>query len=305
VDDESLRGGSPVALIGQERNNGTRRVSVAVSFLLLVSLLLGLCGCGTKTDKAGVTVIVLDIGQGDAVLIRAPKGDILVDAGGEAMQTLLCSRLRQLGVRELALAVFTSADADRIGGADGVIEDIPVREIWFNGSFDANESAELLGRAIEQGQISLSRTDSNSRMQLGELTLGVLYPIVEDDREDGMVLYLNYGKGRALLMGDATEEQEKALCGTYPKTALRSELLLVGQHGSGNATTARLLDAVEPRYAVISCGAKNPFGYPVGETLARLESAQAQVLRTDRLGDIVIRSDGDEFYVPDGGTAEK
>ena len=116
-----------------------------------------------------------------------------------------------------------------------------------------------------------------------------------------MILQLTYGKGGALLMGDASTADEKQLCDAYGKTLLQSQLLSVGQHGSGNATSNALLDAVSPCYAVVSCGAGNMYGHPTGELLARLDAAEVCVMRTDRLGEIVFESDGDAFYIPDDG----
>ena len=246
-----------------------------------------------------MSVIFLDVGQGEAVLVRTAEGDILINAGSDATEAMLCAHLRQLGVKELALMVFTSPDSNRVGGGDGVLKEFAVGEVWFNGSFEENESTYRLGLAINRETTSLHRTDVRNYFQLGGLTLGVLFPFLNAVTEDNMVLRLVCGEERMILMGAATAELEQRICEAYDRTVLQSSVLSVGRSGSNSATTQRLLDAVSPRYAVISCEENNLYGNPSGEVLALLEAAEVRVLRTDRLGEIVFCCDGGEFYIPD------
>ena len=270
---------------------------LAICMALACSFALSACQKSEVTDR--LSIIFLDVGQGDAALLRAPEGDILIDAGGEDTEVLLCSRLRALGVSELTLAVFTSSATERIGGADRVLTEFKVHEVWYNGSFDVNESAERLGVAVERLAVNCHRAEAFSQCSLGDTTLAVLFPILGDRDSTDMVLQLVCGEMRALWMGNASAEEEQILCETYDKTVLRSALLSVGRHGSGTATGQSLLDAVSPQYAVISCAVNNPYGYPTGELLAALNDANVRVLRTDRQGEIVICCDGHAFYLPE------
>ena len=104
------------------------------------------------------------------------------------------------------------------------------------------------------------------------------------------------GETDLLLSGDAGVVHEKFLVERYGKEQLACDLYKVGHHGSNTSSSASFLAAMQPQYAVISCGAGNSYGHPTGEVIARLESVGAEVLRTDLLGEIVVESDGKELH---------
>ena len=257
---------------------------------------LALCGCQKKTREAAFRIHFLDVVQGDSALIRTEQGDILIDAGGEGSEGLLCAYLQELGVRELALVVFTSPDPDRVGGGDGVLRAFSVGEVWFNGSFEENESTKRLDLAIDREKTLLRRADAGSAFRLGGAVVSVLFPLLNGE-EDCMALQVAYGDDRAILMGELSREQERTICKTYDKTVLRSSFLAIGRNGSATATSEELLECVAPRYAVIACGTNNLYGYPASEVLTLLEQANVRVLRKDRYGEIVFASDGGAFYL--------
>lgn len=290
MDDASLRGSPPNALMTRYLRGGR-----LLAVLLALFLILSLCACQKKTEESMLRILFFDVGQGDAALIRTADGDILIDAGGEDTEAFLCSRLHHLGVRALALVVFTSPEVGRIGGGDGVLEAFEVGEVWYNGSFEDSESAERLGAVIERKAIPMRRADAYTDLSLGGATLSVLFPFAKDVRESVAVLQLSYGEGRAVWMGNVTAEQELLVCNTYGNRILNSDVLVVGRNGSGTVTDKALLDAVSPRCAVISCRAGNPYGHPTGDLLERLAAHDVQPLRIDREGEIVLVGDGGAF----------
>jgi len=127
-----------------------------------------------------------------------------------------------------------------------------------------------------------------------------------DGNNGSLVLRLCYGSFRGLLMGDAEQSAEELLRSSYSAEQLRSDLLLVGHHGSNDACGEAFLQAVMPHWAAISCGAGNPYGSPDGRLLARLEAVVAEILRTDREGELCwqLSEDGSVIGViteEDGG----
>lgn len=268
-----------------------------VAFVFCLLLLLSVLSCSSdESVRDGIRLYFLDVGQGDCILIRTVEGDILIDAGTEQAQELLCFRLRELGVRELSLAIFTHADEDHIGGADGVLKSFPVKEIWLGGQDEEHDSINALRAVVEENNIPIGTVSAGSTRQIGGVILTALYPmagvISEDSNQNSIVVKLHYGKVSAIFTGDADAEVERDLVARYGHEQLAADLYKVGHHGSYTSTTQEFLDAVRPRYAVISAGRGNSYGHPHGEVLDRLEASGAEILRIDLLGEIAFESDG-------------
>ena len=266
--------------------------------LLTVAVALSLCACRNQKEMP-LQIVFLDVGQGDSMLVRTSDGDLLIDAGTEESQETLCLRLEQLGVTELLLAVFTHADGDHMGGADGVLERFPTEEIWMSEELTESEAAKRLAGVLETTDTAVTRVRSGMVRQVGDLVLSVLYPLTEEDdggNENSVVLKLHYGNFDALLMGDVGAKQEKQILETYGASQLDCDLYKVGHHGSNTSSSAEFLAAVKPIYAIIGCGAANSYGHPTGEVLERLAATGAEVLRTDLSGELVFETDGETLY---------
>lgn len=279
---------------GVMKNAFVKRVTV---IFLLLTVIVALVGCD-PSDTPTLRLYFLDVGQGDAILLRTPEGDVLIDAGTEESQEMLCLRLEQLGVTELVLAVFTHADSDHMGGADGVLETFPVKALWLSDALDASEASLRLAETLKETDTEVSRVRYGASKEIGGAWISVLHPITDDGasgNENSLVLKLHYGEIDVLFTGDAGAEQEKILLDTYGASQLACDLYHVGHHGSDTSSGKDFLEAMQPRYAVISCEAANVYGHPTGEVLARLESVGAEVLRTDLLGEILFETDGSEL----------
>ena len=271
--------------------------------LLLLVLVLLLSACKHNTRQAGVLQIYfLDVGQGDSILFRTDGGDILVDAGPESHQDLLCLRLKELGVRELALVVLSHPDEDHIGGADGVLAQIPTKEVWLSGAPMENESAKRLLSVIEERSIVTRTVRANDMQTIGGVQFRVLMPFgnqgLENGNESSIALMVDYGEIEMMMTGDMGVAEERALLAAYSPAHLDCEIYKVGHHGSNTSTCVEFLEAMSPQYAVISCGADNSYGHPMGEILARLEEHDATILRTDWSGEILFETDGQSIWSP-------
>ena len=265
--------------------------------LILLFCLLLFTSCASDARREGVLQIYfLDVGQGDCTLLRTDGGDILIDAGPESSQDLLCLRLEQLGVTELTLAVFSHPDEDHIGGADGVLERFPAREVWLSGAPMENESAKRALSVMESSGALIRTVDANEFREIGALRLSVLSPYpnqaVKDGNENSIVMMATYGETELLLTGDIGVKQEAELMDLYNATYLDCDIYKVAHHGSNTSSSEAFLEVMTPEYAVISCGAENSYGHPFGEVLERLDRCGAETLRTDLLGEILFESDG-------------
>lgn len=249
----------------------------------------------SELGSPSLEIRFLDVGQGDCTLLRTPEGDILIDAGTEDCQERLCLRLKQLGVEELVLAVFTHNDEDHIGGADGLLSQIPTREIWVSDTEIENESAQLLFRTAEEQGIKVHSARASEIRHLGSVTLSILHPFPfreVEGNEGSLVLKLHYQGLNLIFTGDIGSDQEREIVEHYGKTQLDCDLLKVAHHGSNTSSSELFLQALTPQYAVIGCGTGNSYGHPMGEVLTRLETHGATVLRTDLEGEIIFTWDG-------------
>lgn len=262
--------------------------------LLFLLLAVAVCSCTKAVPENVLQLFFLDVGQGDCILLRTSDGDVLIDSGTDDEQEYLLARLHDLGVKELELAVFTHADGDHVGGGDGVIKEIPVKEVWMNET-GTEEAAVRLHDTIAEAGLEPTTVTANDRFQLGRLILTVLSPFDPNvgGNEGSIVLHVSYGNFTAILTGDAETKTEAEILRTYPAEMLSCDLLKVAHHGSSTSSSEEFLNVLSPTVAVISCARYNGYGHPHGEVLARLEKIGTAVLRTDLMGEIIVETDGE------------
>jgi beta-lactamase superfamily II metal-dependent hydrolase len=248
------------------------------------------------SDCSCLTVSFLDVGQGDAIVLRSPAGHwVLIDGGprgpqGDAGRRVVVPFLRSNGATQLAGIVATHAHLDHFGGLPAVLDAFDPAFVLEPGQPvpDAGYLA-FLG-AVEGDGAEWRPARRGDRLELDGVTIEVLSPdsawavSQTDINEESVVLLVSYGSTRLLLAGDAGVPTEAHLAGQVGRVTL----LKVGHHGSRGATSNRWLDELQPAEAVISVGAKNRYGHPAPETLARLRGHGVTVLRTDERGTITF-----------------
>ncbi len=248
---------------------------------------------------------MVDVGQGDALAVRSPRGRwLLVDAGGawnsgDAGVRTVWPYLRRLGGDVVHLAV-THPHLDHVGGAASLVARAGVDTVW-DGAYVAPGAAyrALLDAARQR---SWRRVAAGDVFALDGVVIRVLAPDsawmagLDDPNDASVVLALEYGRARFLLTGDAEGAEEGWLVARYGD-ALRADVLKVGHHGSATSSTAPFLDAVRPRVALVSVGAGNRYGHPSQEVLQSFDARGTHLLRTDDDGTIVVSTDGDWMEV--------
>jgi competence protein ComEC len=252
-------------------------------------------------DRDGVlTVHFLDVGQGDAAVLRTPAGHwVLIDGGprtpqGDAGRRVVLPFLRRLGASALTLVVMTHGHDDHLGGLPAVMEALPPKVVLEPGEPVGRPSYLEFLADVERAGATWHPARAGDRVELDGVTFQVLSPDSgwvarqEDLNEESVVLLVTYGASRLLFMGDAGVPVEGQLAGRVG----RVDLLKVGHHGSLTATSDAWLAEVAPRQAVISVGTRNSYGHPTPEVLERLARYHVETLRTDRLGTITFTSDG-------------
>lgn len=250
--------------------------------------------------KAQLTVTFLDVGQGDAILLRTPKQQkILVDAGPFTNVLLPLSQELNYFERRLDLVVLTHPDADHIAGLTEILRRYEVGAILMTGVYHETAwYADILAQ-IQAQKIPVFLANAQTDFDLGA---GVILDLVwprefvsgakpQDANRLSIVTRLTFGKTAILLTGDLDQASEKVLLKT-PQN-LQAQILKLGHHGSKTSSSAEFLAAVNPEIAIVSAGEDNPFGHPAKEVLAKLK--HAKVLSTAVEGSLRFSSNGETW----------
>ena len=240
----------------------------------------------------------IDVGQGDAILITTPEGNMLVDTSESAAEEQLGDYLDAAGITTLKYLVLSHLDADHIGNATFVIKNYKVETVVFGEDDVATTNlAKELMTVMGEKDIQVLKLKMGDSFTLGALKNTVIAPSEDygDANENSLVIKATYGETSVMLTGDAEKKSEGDIVENWSKDALKSDILKVGHHGSESSTTDKFLNAVAPKIAVISCGEGNKFDHPRPEVLERLEKMGVIIYRTDIDGSIIFKTDGKEI----------
>lgn len=251
----------------------------------------------TTTPTGEIRVSFLDVKQGDATLIQSETSTILIDTSSYQYNAELLEGLSNAGVKQIDLLIITHPDEDHFGGAKTILESYPVHKIAYPDKEVEKKSWDITLEAIEASEATIEHPLTGNIYKYDDIELNVISPekITSNmsDNNSSIVIRLTHGKNSFLFMGDAEEDIEKEL---IQSQFLESDVLKCGHHGSSTATTPQFEKIVNPTYAIISCGANNPFGFPHTEVLITLEEDDVQVYRTDQLGTITAISNGNTIH---------
>ena len=255
---------------------------------------------GLSEDAGDVLVHVIDVGQGDSILLTAPGGNVLFDAGdlADRHEQAIKNYLTDLGITTLDYFIITHPDADHIGGADMILTDFTVKNVIMSDATSTSKAFETMLTALENSGANVIQAVAGDVYTLGDLQLKIIAPLKKysDSNDMSVVIRATYGSVSMMFMGDAEGnmegKSEKDILATYQASELDCDFLKVGHHGSTTSTSTAFLTAVSPKIAAISVGEGNKHGHPSQSILDALTAAGVTVYRTDLSGTLVFVCDG-------------
>lgn len=310
----------------RKRRSSLRKAPIVVTILLLLAVAAFLLfNYGEKwfgisffeTEETGGTVSqpgdevqfhFIDVGQGDAILITTPEGNMLIDSGdlSSDSQKKLDKYLKSQNIEGFEYVVFTHTDADHIGSGDIVINNYDVKTVIMPDYQATTKVYNRLINAIEKHNVDLVLIGEDEACEkpgytfkLGPVTHTVMAPTedFDDANEMSVVIKSVYGETSVLLTGDAEIKSEKAMLMEYTDGELDVDILKAGHHGSSSSTSQSFMNATTPEVTIISCGEGNKYGHPHKVVMDRLEKADITIYRTDLQGTIIVKTDGVTYTV--------
>ena len=259
----------------------------------------------TVEGDAKLKMHVIDVGQGDSVLIQCGESNVLIDCGENGMGKSVLDYLRRAGVSHLDWIIGTHPHSDHIGGMDTVIKskDLSIDHVMMPQTTKEMTPTTMtyteVLTAIKKKNLKITRPVSGTEYDLDGVTMLVLSPAksakYEDLNDYSIVLKFTYKNVSILTGGDASKNVEQQIISR--DYDLSADIYKVSHHGGRDGNSQAFLDEINPKYAAISVGADNKYGHPKSEILKRLNKMNCEVYRTDLDGDIIFESDGKNISV--------
>lgn len=273
-----------------------------VNILLVFALVTGISIPSSMQAEAAapsIKVHFIDVGQGDAIYIKAPNGeDILIDAGNKGKGKTVVNYLKKLKVKDIEIMIASHPDADNIGGLPEVMNSIKVKSLYAPKSTNTTAAYKNFVNTAKKKRLTIKNAKVGLKLPVKGVTAQFVGPVKSYGKTArnnwSAVLHITYKRNTFLFTGDAQVKAEKDMI--KAKKKLRADILKVSTQGSKNATSATFVNVVKPKYAIISVG-KNGYDHPNSQTVRTLTKAKAKIYQTNKNKTIVVTGNGSSYKI--------
>lgn len=300
-----------------------------LSLVLAIGLIIGTLACAPSTGATNetngssaitstsevqsnqpaqgqVNIYALDIGQGDAFLLKVGNQYTMIDTGDVDHRTSLVKQLKALGVTELENVIITHPHADHLGGFYALAQNFKIHHVYDNGVQEGSSVYRTYIKTLKRLGLTATVLHAGMTLNFGNGALYTVYApwneIIKtksgkvDQNNNSIVGKLTFGKFSMLFTGDAEQAEENRLI-KEDNTKLSARILKVGHHGSNGSSQKDFIRSVRPEIGIISCGLYNSYGHPGSQSLKRLQAEGVKIYRTDTMGTIHIETDGKTWQI--------
>jgi len=272
--------------------NGVITIYILKKVFPIIIIITLFIGCDKKDT---LSIHIIDVGQGDSILIKTPSDKkILIDGGTEESEHIIKSYLKKEKVKYIDFIIATHPDSDHIGGLDYIIKNFNVEKLYMPKQSTNSTSYKNLLNACNSKSLDIKYLQKGDKINIEEfIDILVLSPsyIQSENNLNSIVFSLSYKNKSFLFTGDCEEKNEIEILNSFNLGSI--DFLKIAHHGSSSSSSTRFIKEVSPDVAVISCGYKNQYGHPHQSTLDILDENNVLTYRTDLNGDLVFYSDGD------------
>ncbi|TBX12206.1 ComEC/Rec2 family competence protein [Clostridium perfringens] len=267
---------------------------------IIVVLLAGYFGIDLTQDSkvpkdSELMISYMDVGQGDAAYIKVNGNDILIDAGPRSNSKELLEQLKAKNIDDFELVIATHPHEDHIGGMVDVFKEYEVKAFYSPKITHTTKTYENLVKAVKDEGLKTKELKGGMVIDLGEGAKFEVFTPQKSEYEElndySPIMKLSFGDTSYLFTGDAEKLAEEEALAKY-KTSLDSDVIKFGHHGSSSSSSTAFIEAVSPKYGIISCAKDNKYGHPHRETLDIIKKYNIKTFRTDTDGEIILTSDG-------------
>ena len=245
-----------------------------------------------KKPTGNIEIHYIDVGQGDATLIKCGDKAMLIDAGENDKGSQVWSYLKSQNVTKLDYVIGTHPDSDHIGGLDVIIYKFDCENVFMPSHKKDTRTYDDVIQAAKSKNYKIKNPKPGETYELGDAKFTIVAPNDKyDDANNASIgIYLEHGDISYLFTGDAEYEAELDILDNGLN--IDADVYKAGHHGSRTSSCDEFLEKVTPKYVVVSCGEDNSYGHPHAAILNYCRINKIPLYRTDKQGTIVLKSDG-------------
>lgn len=252
----------------------------------------------TTPPKPSMSVHVIDVGQGQSVLVESAGEFMLVDTGESEYSSIVADYLNSKNVKKLKYAVATHPHSDHIGCYSAIINEFDIDLFMMPNVQHSSSTFERMLIALNEKNVPVRIPEVGQTYDLGTTSFTILSPSssrYNDLNDYSIGIRIECGDTSFIMVGDATRLSEEEMLNTGLE--LNSDVMMVPHHASDTSSSSKFIKAISPSSAIISCGRANVYGHPDGKIVARYKSYDVQLYRTDLVGNIVVDFDDKNYTV--------